>query len=441
VNLVNRLRGSFRVVRILPAQRRIPFQPREKTVAMRDARVREIVRYAGETVPFYRELFANEGIDPREIESAEQLRQLPLIDKSVVRENPDRFRSISTEARDAIPFTTSGSSWVPLTVHHDRRSLLANIAYSERYRMVEAALVGKRILYLVVGIRDETGSGPAVDAHYRATTMRSALSRRRLISVGESVEHVLERINELRPDVLAGYGSYLEELFKLVAHRGLPMHLPRVVRYGGDAMSSEGIALIETQFGVPVLSNYNAVEAFKIGHSCELRGGFHLFEDLCDLWIAAPNSEACPPGERGEVVISNLTNRATVLLNYRLGDLARLSEEPCACGRTSALLSAVEGRVSELVHLPGGEIVHPFAFFPVLKRYRDVVTRWQIVQHEPARFELKVATAEPAEFNRIRHPLARDLSVVLGGSTVDVTSDKALERKAVKHVPVIPLRT
>jgi phenylacetate-CoA ligase len=441
VSLASRLPGSLTVVRLLPAQRRIPYQPAEKTAEQRDARVREIVRYAAETVPYYRDLFAREGLDPREIHSAEHLRQLPVIDKSDVLAAPERFRSTSAEAADALAFTTSGSSWVPLQIHHDRRSLLANIAHSERYRMVEAALVGKRLRWRVVAIRDETGTGRAVESHYRATTLRSVLSNRRYLPVGEPVERILERLAELRPDVLAGYGSHIEALFKLVAHRGLPMQLPRVVQYGGEAMSAEGRELIEGHFGVPVLSNYNAVEAFKIGHFCELRRGYHLYEDLCDLWLAGPDGAPCPPGVRGEVVISNLVNRGTVLLNYRLGDFARLSPHLCDCGRTSTVLSAVEGRVSEIVHLPSGEFVHPFALHPVTKRYRDDVARWQVVQHEPARFELKLVLHEPDAFERISQPFARGVSGVLGGATVKVTQHHTLGTPGRKHVPVVPLRS
>jgi phenylacetate-CoA ligase len=127
-------------------------------------------------------------------------------------------------------------------------------------------------------------------------------------------------------------------------------------------MNAEVRELIETHFGIPVLSNYTAVAAFEIGYTCERRRGYHLCEDLTDLWIAGSDDRRCPAGELGEVVISNLVNRATVLLNYRLGDFARLSDERCSCGRTSRILSAVEGRVSELVHLASGDIVHPLHF-------------------------------------------------------------------------------
>jgi phenylacetate-CoA ligase len=437
---VRRVADALDVVRLLPAQHRIPFLPRQKIAALRDARIRDIVRYAAETVPHYRDLFARQGIDPREIRSAAELRQLPLIDKRVVLEDPERFRSTAPEAEDTVRLTTSGSSWIPLTIHHDRRSVLRSIAYSERYRMVERRLVGKHLRWVVATIAHETLTGRTVRAHHDTTGVGRFLSNRHWIPVEAPVESVLAQIAQIRPDVLTGFGSYIEALYRLVARRGLEIYRPKLVRYGGDAMSAEGRELIEARFGIPVVSNYNAVEAFEIGYTCERRRGYHLCEDLTDLWIAGPDDRPCPAGELGEVVISNLVNRATVLLNYRLGDFARLSDEQCSCGRTSTMLSAVEGRVSELIHLASGDIVHPFAFLPVVRRHREVI-RSQLVQHEPARFELRVTTGEPQEFEEISNPLARELSDVLGGAVVEVAYDDSLTSRPGKHVPVVPLRT
>ena len=249
----------------------------------------------------------------------------------------------------------------------------------------------------------------------------------------------MELLGEIRPDVLIAHGSYLEEFFKVVAHRGLDLRPPRVVRYAADGMSEESRAFIERRFGVPVLSSYSAVESFKIGYFCELRRGFHLHEDLCDLWIADATGRACAPGEVGEVVISNLVNRATVLLNYRLGDLGRLSREPCPCGRTSPVLTLLDGRVSQIVHLASGDIVHPFAVLTVVRRYADVV-RCQLVQHERERFELKVVLLESAALERIRGPLTAELRVVLGGSTVEITEDRRADDGRGKLIPVVALR-
>src|SRR5207253_7508123 len=42
---------------------------------------------------------------------------------------------------------------------------------------------------------------------------------------------------------------------------------------GSDAMTPEGIALIEERFGIPVLGRYGAIEALKIGYTCEAEAG------------------------------------------------------------------------------------------------------------------------------------------------------------------------
>jgi phenylacetate-CoA ligase len=190
--------------------------------------------------------------------------------------------------------------------------------------------------------------------------------------------------------------------------------------YSGDTMSVTGRDLIEGEFGIPVLSAYNAVECFKIGFTCERRDGFHVHEDLCDVRIVGPDGSDLPVGEKGEVVISNLVNRGTVLLNYRLGDLARLDEARCDCGRTSRRLVDLDGRVDETIEIAGGTFVYPTRVWHVFRERPDIL-RYQLVQHEPDRFELRVVTTEGREAERAASEAVDDLRLILGGSKVELS--------------------
>ena len=127
---MRRLTGNVVIAAHLRGQRKAPFLTRERIEAMRDKRVRRIVRHAVRTVPYYREL----GIDPREIRNAQDLDALPLLEPETVRANPDKFLSRSRRGRNSLACWTSGSFGRPLEVRHDRRSVLANIAYGERER-------------------------------------------------------------------------------------------------------------------------------------------------------------------------------------------------------------------------------------------------------------------------------------------------------------------
>ncbi|MDQ2981931.1 MAG: hypothetical protein M3R26_06390, partial [Actinomycetota bacterium] len=154
-----------------------------------------------------------------------------------------------------------------------------------------------------------------------------------------------------------------------------------------------------------------------IGFMCERRDGYHLHEDLCHVSIRRPDGRPTAEGEVGEVVISNLVNRATVLLNYRLGDLAAIRGRRCPCGRTSAMLEELEGRVARIIRLPDGTLVHEAAVGAAILASHEIV-RSRLVQLEPARFELLLETHDAAAFERATSVIVPRLREVLRGADV-----------------------
>jgi len=410
-----RLRGTLVVAINLPQQLRLPYLPQDQLCAIRDERVRQIVRYAAETVPFYHDFFASQGIDPEDIRTAEDLEQLPLIDKQVVRLQPERFVSTSRWGREAVPFNTSGTTTVPQTIYHDKRSILLDSAFNERGRQVRRKLLGNRLGLRSMIIVRSAGTVHKVRAAQRAVRLVPGFTRRMSVAITEPIEKVIAVVNAYRPHVINAYGSYLEMLFRTVKARGMKMHLPGVVAYSADAMTTAGRRLIEDEFGIPVLSAYTAVEAFKIGFTCEERTGLHLHDDLTHVRIVGPDGENLPTGSKGRVVISNLVNRGTVLLNYRMNDLAALSGETCPCGRTLRLLSGLEGRIEDIITLADGSLIDPRSVSNALLGL-EAVLQYQLVQHEPTRFELRLATVDRDTFEVTSRTVVPSLQRLLGPS-------------------------
>jgi phenylacetate-CoA ligase len=329
---------------------------------------------------------------------------------------------------------------MPLTIYHDQHSLLANIAFGEREREVQSRICDKELGHREVIIFYPGNTSSKVWDFYRRTTYIPVRPERRVLSVLEPIEDIVHSINRFRPDVIRSYGSYLETLFRIMAWRKIQMHLPRMLIYGADTMTEAGRVFIEKTFGVPVFALYNAVEAFKIGFSCEQRWNFHLHDDLCYVKIVNTKGETAPNGKSGEVVISNLVNHGTVLLNYRLGDVASVSKETCSCGRTLPLLSELEGRVEDVIFLPSGEFVHPRAVWKIFK-FRNEVLQYQLIQHEPKRFELNIVTADRDIYGRLIDDILADLRQLLGESaTIESEYRHRLERqKGGKFRPVISM--
>ena len=165
-------------------------------------------------------------------------------------------------------------------------------------------------------------------------------------------------------------------------------------------MSASCRELIEDELAIPVVSRYAAGESLKIGFTCEAGDGFHLHEDLCVVELIGPDGAPVTEGERGNVVISNLVNRGNVLLRYQLGDYGRITSAPCACGRPSRRLVELEGKRVVNVRLPDGRVVHSRTLWGVIKRVEGV-RRFQIEQHAPDRFEVRLVTDDHSTFEEI----------------------------------------
>jgi phenylacetate-CoA ligase len=417
LRLFNKIYGNIVVLRNLHGQRDVPYLSSEELYKLRDTHLRSIVRYAAETVPYYQDLFRTMKINPSEIRSVEDLEGLPFLDKEMIRKDPIYFISTTRRGKTAIPFLTSGSTGLPIKIHHDRYSLLSNIASGEREREVISKLCGRRFGYRVATILYEGNTTKKVQNLYRQWTFIPIRPEEFTLSVSNPFEEIANWIDHLCPDVLIGYGSYLETFFRALALRNISMRLPKVLVYVAEGMTAEGKSFIEEIFGIPVLSQYNAVEAFKIGFTCEERNGFHLHEDLCHVKIVDANGKKLTDGEKGEIVISNLVNHGTVLLNYRLGDVGVLSREKCRCGRTLPILSELEGRVEDILFLQDGRFIHPRAIWAVIKKMEGVL-KYQLIQHAPQRFELRLVTVNKDTYPLVVTGILDGLKDLFGSSAM-----------------------
>jgi phenylacetate-CoA ligase len=186
-------------------------------------------------------------------------------------------------------------------------------------------------------------------------------------------------------------------------------------------LSPGGKELIEGTFGCLVHSTYQAAETGRMGFQCERRAGFHLNVDFCAIRIVDGMGREVPAGHQGEIVASNLHNRATVLLNYRIGDWGTLGTDPCPCGRSLPLLERLEGRESEVIALPDGRVL-PFGVVGTLfRRELDASLKAQIVQSASGDVVWRVvpfAGADRAVFHRAL--IARGQEVFGEGTPVRV---------------------
>jgi phenylacetate-CoA ligase len=401
------------------ADARLPWLPARMIDAIQRRRIRAIVRHAYETVPFYSRAMRASGLKPSDIQDASDLSKLPLISGDDLARDPAGFLSTDFANGRSLPLRSSGTSGRLRTIHYDPRALFLAMAHGHRQRMVFRRFVGRRFGYREMNASRSGSISESIRGFYESSLWvpRGVDLSRQMLPPSQPFAETVSRLNAFRPDVIMGYGSFLGGLFRRAVHEGVVLARPRLIVYGGDGMADGDRSLIEHECGVPVVSIYQAAEALHLAFQCERREAFHVNHDHVVLQIVDGQGDPVQPGGTGRIVISNLTNRATVILNYLLGDLATLGRRPCPCGRTLSTIERIEGRADDYVVLPGGERLHALSVQSSVHRIEGVI-QLQIVQEELRRFLLRVVYTGRAEWSGVSREIAATLGRMVGGDAI-----------------------
>jgi phenylacetate-CoA ligase len=386
---VDRIGWSLYLVIATAGQRRRPYMPVEKWQRLQARRVRQIVRHAFTSVPFYREAMSREGLTPGDFQTAEDLARLPTISRQDLLGRPEIFLSRQQPRGKCLKIRTTGTSGVPAEFWHDRRSLVRNIAYGQRELEVVRRTLNPGQENLTVAFRHPDSEYLRVHEYYRQTLVSSPRRTRSLViaSSGRPVEENVDLLHRLQPVVVSAAGSYLGPLLLHPNALRPGGWKPRVAAYTAELPTEGVVDRLRNEFNILVQPLYRSGESLKIAFGCEAHEGLHIHPDLCVVTAVDDAGRPVPPGQPGELVISNLLNRATVLLNYRIGDSGVLEDRPCPCGRTFPRIKKIEGRVGEVVRLPTGQVLETSIVGSVFKKRNDVA-RYQIVQQGPS-FEIR----------------------------------------------------
>jgi len=376
-----RIYNTGRILSLVMRNSRYAFNTLPRIKEDQSRNVRLIAAYAYGYVPFYTDTMNRLGLRPHDFQSVDDLKKLPVIERVDVQKDPEYFVSTEKPVDEYHKNITGGSTGAPLEVYNDSGALMDTFAHSERGRSIVSRLLDRRYGYRVTFI-----SPPGCNAlrmmNFRNRRMKiPSLLRpeQQNLSLYDPPERNIELINRFRPDLIYSYGSYLSLIFAYLQKNDMRFHRPVAAVYSADGIQPGMRNLIMQDYGIPLFSWYQAIEGFKIAFECEKHMGMHINMDLYPVRIVDIEGNDVPDGETGEVVLSNLVNRGTVLLNYRLGDIASIMAGPCSCGRSLPLLSFIPGRTSDLITLPDGRRIHPQRVSMIIGWDRSVL-QYQIEQ-------------------------------------------------------------
>lgn len=414
------------------SQGRYAFKPLAAIRRDQTRRLRTMVAHAYRRVPYYGETMDRLGLAPADIRTVEDLARLPVIEREQLQRDPEYFVATGTRLDRCLCCPSSGSSGAPVFVYYDAQALFRTTVHAGRTIAIAKAFMGKPHGCRLTMITSAASNGLQMLDFCKAHSLlyRGIPTAVQVLDVAAPVQEHAARMDEFKPDLIATYGSYLEILFPYLHTAGHRHHLPTVVAYGGDFPSDAVRRLIIDEFKILLLSNYQAVEANRIGFECEQHRGLHLNIDLHPVRIVDAEGRTVPQGQPGDVVVSNLVNRVTVLLNYRLGDIATLLPDPCPCGRLLPLLSLPQGRCYDFLVLPSGQLLNALALRGLFFG-GDPIWQYQLVQQSLTHLRLALVVGEACDRADLSKRLAKGFANTFGEEvTLDIEFVASFERPA-----------
>jgi len=358
---------------VKPADRRVGYWNRERETMSTGARERyqaawlaALLEHAWASAPGVRRRLEQVGLSPKNVRSTDDLARLPVIKKSAM---PDLqkadppFGGFCTVPLAKIRkiFVSPGPIFEPMgpevSGFHAETGLFAGgfrpgdvVINTFSYHLTPAAHELDESLNLIGCSVVPTGVGQ--------TEIQVTIAK----AVGASG--------------YVGTPSFLMTILAKAKEMGVGRLPLQVAQVGAEPFTESMRREMQDQHGIMARQGFGTADLGMLAYECAEASGMHLVEDAITQVCDPTTGEPLPNGQIGELV-ATVNNRTYPMVRFGTGDLTVITDEPCACGRTSARMLGWRGRADEVTKVRG-MFIHPRQADEIVARVKGV-TRYQVV--------------------------------------------------------------
>lgn len=324
--------------------------PREQLEKKQLEDLKEIVAFAYENAPYYRQSFDEAGVKPEDIQELSDLQKFPFINKQTERDTQgvgSFVGGLCAVPEDDIVFisTSSGSTGVPTVSPFTKQDFDEFQDTESRWFWQVGMRPSDRYVHalnfsLYVGGPDVIGAQNLGALCIWGGTLPS--------------ERLLFILKTYQPTVIWTSPSYAWQLGEKALKSGIDpkkdLNIKKIIVAGelGGSIDATRKA-IEDLWGAEVYDFYGLSDIFgACAAHCEYHDGLHIAEDqILVETVDIHTGELLAPGEVGELVYTTLRKHARPMIRFRTGDIGYIDQTPCKCGRTHGRIH-ISGRKDDM---------------------------------------------------------------------------------------------
>ena len=396
--------------------------PPDQLAVWQFERLKKLVTYAYENVPYYNQIYRKLDIHPQDLHTMKDFESLPFLTREEINQHLQELLT-SEAGYKVIPGSTGGSTGMPMRFYTENAFGYWDAALELRGRGWYGVGEADKLAYVWGLKHDFTPIG-------WGARLKARLLRERFLNAfhmtGETMQIFAEMLVKWQPAMFRAYASALGQFASYVKAHEISGIRPKLIETTAEKVSQPQRELLEEVFQCKVADWYSAREMGTIAYQCP-SGGLHVSETRY-LEVVA-NDNVVAPGEMGEVAITSLHQYGMPFIRYKIGDMAILDDQPCACGRGLPVLREVVGRLHDFLVATDGHFVHGAFFTHTFKNYPEIA-KYQVYQPDRKHLEVRLVlngTNNPAWFEEVH----REVQKIFG-------KDMQISLIAVDNIPLTP---
>ena len=345
--ILDLLRGT-KTMKCLRELEQSQWWPREKILELQNQRLKQLVRYAYDNVPYYHRIFDERGLEPEDIETSKDLVKLPVLTKQIIRANFDDLTAQNFPAKELVKLATGGSTGEPL-VFYDTMYDHITLSFAARQR------VNSGMGYELGDKYARLATTPAYQSKKERLWQAPISFFRRdfFVDIKDMTKANMpvfaERLERFQPGFIVGYPSAIYELARFIKMEGKMRLKPKAIITGAEQLYDYQRGIFREVFGCDTFECYGSQEQHLIAFECRQHSGYHVVAENVVVEIVDNEGKVVPAGNEGRILITNLHNYAMPFIRYEIRDVGAGSERACHCGRGLPLLSGLKGRTTDSI--------------------------------------------------------------------------------------------
>lgn len=349
----------------------------------------KLLNHAYKNVPYYRKIFEERGLKPKDIRNTDDLKKMPYLTKDIIREHLSDLIAQNYPKSKLQYVTTGGTTGIPLGFYWEKGVTdPKEWAFVWRQWNWAGYRFGEKRIILRGNVINRFKNGNRQWWEYNP--LDNALILSSFDMTEENLHKYIDKIYRFKPLVIQGYPSSLFIIADFLKKENIKLKGVKCILTSSETLYQYQRELIEKYFRAGIFDHYGNSERNALIMQC-IKGNYHIIPEygIMEL-IRKDGNPVSKEDETGKIIATGFNNYAMPFIRYKTDDLAVYTNEECSCGRKYPLLKTIEGRLQDFFIDKTGSLITFIYADKALWNVKDKINAYQYVQNEPGKVLLSI---------------------------------------------------